>query len=90
MQANTTGGVPSPKALATTQTAASVPPQNLEAEESVLGALMVSSSAINPVFLEVGLRADDFYREQHRKIFTAIQDLDTASQPVDAQTVAEA
>jgi replicative DNA helicase len=91
MQANTDGGVPSPKrALATTQTAASVPPQNLEAEESVLGALMVSSSAINPVFLEVGLRADDFYREQHRKIFSAIQDLDTGSQPVDALTVAEA
>ncbi|MFN2612204.1 MAG: replicative DNA helicase [Solirubrobacterales bacterium] len=76
--------------MATTTTAPNVPPQNLEAEESVLGALMVSSSAINPVFLEVGLRPDDFYREQHRKIFAAIQDLDANSQPVDALTVAEA
>ncbi len=74
--------------MATAQ--AHVPPQNLEAEESVLGAMMVSEAAINPVIEEVRLKPDDFYREQHRKIFAAILQLQLASDPVDALTVSEA
>ena len=50
-------------------TEAHVPPQNLEAEESVLGALMVSEAAFNPVMVDVRLEAKDFYRERHRVIF---------------------
>ena len=48
---------------------AHVPPQNLEAEESVLGALMVSEAAFNPVMVDVPPRCDDFYRQRHRVIF---------------------
>src|ERR671921_894961 len=68
---------------------AHVPPQNLEAEESVLGALMVSDAALNPVFVDVRLRAEDFYRERHRLIFNAIKRLDDRSEPIDALTVTE-
>ena len=54
---------------------AHVPPQNLEAEESVLGALMVSEVAINPVILDARLAEEDFSRGRHRLIFKAIKRL---------------
>ena len=66
-----------------------VPPQNLEAEESVLGALMVSQAAFNPVMIDVKLDAQDFYRERHRLIFKAIRTLDERHEPIDALTVSE-
>ena len=50
-----------------------VPPQNLEAESSVLGGILLDNEAINQV-LEL-LRPEDFYRESHRKIFRAMIDL---------------
>jgi replicative DNA helicase len=68
---------------------AHVPPQNLEAEESVLGALMVSEGAMNPVILDVRLADEDFYRERHRLVFRAIKRLYERSEPVDALTVSE-
>ena len=74
--------------MATAQ-AAHVPPQNLEAEESVLGAMMVSEGSITPVVLDVRLQADDFYRDRHRTIYEAIRALYERSEPIDALTVAE-
>ncbi|MGH6942639.1 MAG: replicative DNA helicase [Geminicoccaceae bacterium] len=68
---------------------AHVPPQNLEAEESVLGALMVSETTINAVILDVRLEDQDFYRERHRLVFRAIKRLYERSEPVDALTVSE-
>ena len=43
---------------------ANVPPQNLEAERSVLGAMLVSESAVSPVIDEVKLNAEDFYLDR--------------------------
>jgi replicative DNA helicase len=80
------GSVLSPT-LAATDTF--VPPQNLEAEESVLGAMMVSEAAIDPVILDVRLDEGDFYRERHRIVFRAIKRLYEKGQPVDAISVAE-
>jgi replicative DNA helicase len=74
--------------MATAQTA-HIPPQNLEAEESVLGAMMVSEGSITPVILDVRLRAEDFYRDRHRAIYEAIRTLYERSEPIDALTVAE-
>ncbi len=70
-------------------TEAHVPPQNLEAEQSVLGALMVSEGAMNPVLLDVRLADEDFYRERHRLVFRAIKTLYERAEPVDALTVSE-
>ena len=67
-----------------------VPPQNLEAEESVLGAMMVSESTIEPVMLDVRLHAEDFYRDRHRTIYEAIIRLNENADPVDVLTVSEA
>jgi replicative DNA helicase len=74
--------------MATAETA-HVPPQNLEAEESVLGAMMVSEGAIAPVVLDVRLGEEDFYRERHRIVFRAIKRLYERSDPVDSISVAE-
>ena len=73
--------------MATTD--AYVPPQNLEAEESVLGAMMVSEAALVSVIVDVHLAADDFYRERHRVIYKAIEALQRKGEPVDALTVTE-
>lgn len=62
-----------------------VPPHNLEAEQSVLGSMMLSKSIVGEV-LEV-LRPDDFYREAHGRICSAIRDLFSAGEPVDGITV---
>ena len=64
-------------------------PHNLEAEESVLGAMMVSEAAIDPVLADVRLKADDFYRGRHGVIYDAIHELYSRNEPVDALTVSE-
>jgi replicative DNA helicase len=62
-----------------------VPPQNLEAEQSVLGAMMQSGEAVSRV-IDL-LTDDDFYREVHRKVFRAILDLYDRQEPVDTVTL---
>jgi replicative DNA helicase len=64
-----------------------VPPHNLEAEESVLGAMMLSAEAIASV-IET-LKAGDFYRPVHQKIFETILALYARGEPVDAITTVE-
>ncbi len=76
--------------LATNGKPGIVPPQNLEAEESVLGAMMVSESTIEPVILDIRLQGEDFYRDRHRTIFQAIMSLHEGASPVDVLTVSEA
>ncbi|HEX2496201.1 MAG TPA: DnaB-like helicase N-terminal domain-containing protein, partial [Gaiellaceae bacterium] len=67
---------------------APVPPQNLDAEESVLGAMMLSPGAIGAVS-EI-LDAGDFYRESHAKIYRAALALYARGEPVDAITLVDA
>jgi len=64
-----------------------LPPQNLEAETSVLGAVLLENEALNRV-LEI-LKEDDFYRDAHRRIFSAILHLYEHSEPVDLITLSE-
>ncbi|MHB1326234.1 MAG: replicative DNA helicase [Thermoleophilia bacterium] len=65
----------------------SLPPQNLEAEVSVLGAMMISPGAINNVIGKVN--ETDFYRDSHREIFRTITELFGHGSPVDPITVTE-
>lgn len=51
---------------------ADVPPQNIEAEESVIGAMLVSSKALKGVRAESGLTPQHFYLDRHRTIYEAI------------------
>ena len=62
-----------------------LPPQNLEAEQSVLGSMMLSSDAMADVIEAV--RGDDFYKPAHETIFDVAVKLYNAGDPVDALTV---
>ncbi|MDK1019461.1 MAG: replicative DNA helicase [Actinomycetota bacterium] len=64
-----------------------VPPHSVDAEESVLGAVLLSGDAAN-VALEK-LHAADFYRPSHQQIFEVVQQLFDANEPIDAVTVSE-
>src|SRR3954463_12445458 len=68
---------------------APVPPQNLDAEESVLGAMMLSPLAIGAVTESTSLSASDFYRESHGHVYKAILSLYAKGEPVDAITVVD-
>ena len=63
-----------------------VPPHNLEAEESILGAMMLSPEAIADV---IELKPGDFYTSAHREIFETIRSLYARGDPVDAITTVE-
>lgn len=64
-----------------------IPPQNIEAEQSVLGSMLLDKELI-PGVLEV-LKKEDFYREDHAEIFEAIIDLFDKAEPIDIITVSE-
>lgn len=62
-----------------------LPPQALDLEEAVLGALMLEKGALNAV-VEF-LKPEHFYSEQHQEIYRAIIELFKSSEPVDMRTV---
>ena len=62
-----------------------LPPQSLEAEQSVLGGIMLENDAINRVVEFVD--AEDFYRESHRRIFRAMLDISERGEPIDLITL---
>jgi len=66
------------------------PPHNIEAEESVLGAILLSERPMYSLVIEEELRADDFYRDQHGTIFAAMLNLYERSEPIDTLTVVDA
>ncbi|MEV2268003.1 replicative DNA helicase [Nonomuraea africana] len=61
------------------------PPSNIEAEQSVLGGMLLSKDAIADV-VEI-IRSDDFYRPAHQMIYEVITDLYGRGEPADAVTV---
>ena len=65
-----------------------VPPHNLQAEQSLLGALMLENSTWELVADKV--KEEDFYRQEHRLVFRAVGLLADADSPFDVITVAEA
>ncbi len=62
-----------------------IPPQNIEAEQSVLGGILIENTAINKV-LEI-LTPEDFYRDAHRKIYSAMIELSERDEPADLITL---
>jgi len=72
---------------ASEEAALKIPPQNIEAEQSVLGGILLEPEALSRI-LEI-LQEDDFYREGHRKIFSAMVALYQKGTPVDLITLTE-
>jgi len=66
---------------------AKVPPHSVEAEQSVLGALMIDNRAWDRVVDRIS--ADDYYRNEHRLIYAAMQQLVSVQQPIDVLTVSD-
>ncbi|MFK7757284.1 MAG: replicative DNA helicase [Flavobacteriales bacterium] len=64
-----------------------IPPQAVELETAVLGAMMLEKEAVNAV-IEI-LKPDSFYKDVHQKIYFAIQDLFARSEPIDILTVTQ-
>ena len=64
-----------------------VPPQAVELEEAVLGALMLERDSI--IGVQEYLRAESFYTEEHRIIYSAIESLSMELKPIDLYTVTE-
>lgn len=64
-----------------------LPPQNLEAEKSLLGSILLDNEILHDVVSIIG--PDDFYRDTHQVIFTAIRDMYENRKGIDAVTLAE-
>jgi len=62
-----------------------VPPQNAEAEQSILGGILLDNQALNTVLELLGTK--DFYSESHRRIFAAIIELSDRNEPADLITL---
>ena len=71
------------------QPAGPAPPHSLEAEQSVLGAILLSERAMYALVIDEGLKPDDFYRERHRLVYDAMLALYRESEPIDVLTVSE-
>lgn len=65
------------------------PPQNVEMEQFVLGAILLDREAL-PKVIEAITGSEDFYKPSHRKIYEAALDLYERNEPVDIMTVSEA
>ncbi len=65
------------------------PPHNLEAEKSVLGAVLLDERHLYPLLIEEHLRPEDFYREQHGFVFAAMIELYQNDRKIDHLTVSE-
>jgi len=64
-----------------------LPPQNIEAEQSVLGAIIFDNEAL-PKALEI-LSPEDFYRDNHRKLYSAMIELFEKNEPIDIVTLTD-
>jgi replicative DNA helicase len=66
-----------------------LPPQNLEAEQSVLGAVLLSEQTLYALTIDINLKPEDFYRPSHGAIFGAMLALYEQGEPVDKLTVTD-
>jgi len=67
--------------MATKNSIGKIPPQNIEAEQSLLGCLLIDKDSL--VKIADIIRADDFYKDAHRKIFETILELYEKREPID-------
>jgi replicative DNA helicase len=65
------------------------PPHNLEAEQSVLGAILLADTTLYGLVINEGLKPDHFYRAEHQAVYQAMLDLYGESREIDVLTVTE-
>ena len=64
-----------------------VPPQNIEAEQSILGAILIENTALYKAIEIIGI--NDFYKEAHKKIFLSMIELNEKNEAIDLVTLTE-
>lgn len=69
------------------ETARKLPPQNIEAEQTTLGAVLIESESIERI--ADFLTAEDFYRDSHRQIYSAMLDMHEKREVIDLVTLAD-
>jgi replicative DNA helicase len=69
--------------------AGAAPPHSIEAEQSVLGAMLLSDRTHYAFVIEEGLKPEDFYRERHREVYDSMRALFEAGESIDVLTVTE-
>jgi replicative DNA helicase len=69
--------------------AGAAPPHSIEAEQSVLGAMLLSDRTHYAFVIEEDLKPEDFYRERHREVYDSMLALFTAGESIDVLTVTE-
>lgn len=69
------------------QSISRIPPHSIEAEQSVLGAMLLDREAI--ISASEFVKAEDFYKDSHREIFEAVMELFEKGEPVDLITLSE-
>src|ERR1700738_4285981 len=73
-----------------TRAGAALPPHNLSAERSVLGAILLAGpDLLEPIVLEDRVKPEHFYREQHARIYSSMLALHQAHEPIDTLTVTQ-
>jgi replicative DNA helicase len=65
------------------------PPHNLDAEQSVLGAILLADTTLYGLIINEGLKPEHFYRQQHQIVYAAMLDLYGESREIDVLTVTE-
>jgi replicative DNA helicase len=73
----------------TTPSVGTAPPHSLEAEQSVLGAILLSDRTLYTLVIDEGLKPEDFYRERHATIYETVLELYRENEPIDVLTVTE-
>ncbi|MDA8241296.1 MAG: replicative DNA helicase [Nitrospiraceae bacterium] len=68
-------------------TLSKLPPQNIEAEQSILGAVLIDNNALIAALELIG--EDDFYKESHRRIFSSMSELFDKNEPIDIITLTD-
>ena len=68
-------------------TLSKLPPQNIEAEQSILGAVLIDNNALIVALELIG--EDDFYKESHRRIFSSMSELFDKNEPIDIITLTD-
>jgi len=66
-----------------------VPPHDLEAEKSVLGAVLLDEAHLSGLIVETGLKPDHFFREQYGRVYAAMLELNGKARKIDHLTVAD-
>jgi replicative DNA helicase len=78
-----------PHSNGSTVAAGAVPPHSIEAEQGVLGAILLSERTHYAFIIEENLRPEDFYRERHRSVYESMLALFESGEPIDVVTLKE-